>query len=88
MKEQSKTIVVHTFRMGDVDDPDLYAAVPILKWEKSEVGTWVMERAAEVPSWHRRIDPFNYGYTYEIRATLSGQDLTFFNLKWGGQISL
>ena len=40
-----KTIkfIAHEFRMGDVDDPDLYAAVPLIEWEKSEPGQWLME---------------------------------------------
>jgi hypothetical protein len=35
-------ICVHEFTMGDVEDPDLYAAQPLIEWEKSESGQWVM----------------------------------------------
>ena len=74
--EQTKTVVVHSFSMGDVEDPDLYAAEPLIKWEKSETGQWVMNNAVETPSWHRMADPYNYGYRYEIRAKLQGARLT------------
>jgi len=37
-----KQYVFHTFRMGDVEDPELYAAPPILEWQKTEQGCWVM----------------------------------------------
>ena len=41
------TVVVHRFRMGDVEDPDLYAAQPLWEWQSSEMGKWVMERAVD-----------------------------------------
>jgi hypothetical protein len=74
--EQTKTVVVHSFTMGDVEDPDLYASEPLIKWEQSEQGQWVMNNAVETPSWHRMADPYNYGYRYEIRAKLQGSRLT------------
>ena len=75
-------IVVHRFGVGDVDDPDLYAAEPIYQWEKSEAGQWVMANSIETPSWHRSVDMNTYGHRYEIRADLHDQDVTFFKLKW------
>jgi len=81
--EQAKTVVVHSFSMGDVEDPDLYAAEPLIKWEKSEAGQWVMNNAVETPSWHRMADPYNYGYRYEIRARLRGPALTEWFLRHG-----
>jgi hypothetical protein len=80
--EQTKTVVVHSFSMGDVEDPDLYAAEPLIKWERSEQGQWVMDNAVETPSWHRMADPYNYGYRYEIRAKLQGPALTEWLLKY------
>jgi hypothetical protein len=81
--EQTKTVVVHEFTMGDVEDPDLYAAIPLIEWEKSEVGEWVMRNAVEIPSWHRTADPIAYGYRYQIRAKLRGPALTEWLLKYG-----
>ena len=81
--EEIRTVVVHSFSMGDVEDPDLYAAQPLIEWEKSEQGQWVMANATETPSWHRIPDPFHMGYRYQIRAKLQGASLTFFLLKWG-----
>ena len=31
-------LVVHRFRLGDVEDPDLYAAEPLYKWQESDSG--------------------------------------------------
>lgn len=81
----TKTIVVHSFRMGDVEDPDLYAAEPLLKWEKSEIGQWVMSNAVETPSWHRIPDMVAFGYLYQIRAKLQGPKLTEYLLKYGDE---
>jgi len=81
-----KTVVVHQFLMGDVEDPDLYAAEPMWKWQQSEQGAWVMEHAVEPPVWHRQPDAVNYGYQYAISAKLTTKDLTYFYLKWGNNI--
>lgn len=75
-------ICVHEFSMGDVEDPDLYAAEPILQWQKSEAGEFVMAHAVEQPYWVRAIDASTYGYRYRIMARLSEQNQTFFRLKF------
>jgi hypothetical protein len=81
--EETKEIVVHTFTMGDVEDPDLYAAQPLYEWQESEAGKWVMEHAAESPMWHRMADPMSYGYKYSITAKLQGARLTEWLLRHG-----
>lgn len=81
--EECKTVVVHSFTMGDVEDPDLYAAEPMIKWEQSELGQWVMRNAADTPTWHRMADPSTYGYKYQIRAKLMGPALTEWLLRYG-----
>jgi hypothetical protein len=81
--EEVREIVVHEFMMGDVDDPDLYAAEPLWKWQQSEEGQWVMENAVETPSWYRIPDTMQYGYKYQIRAKLMGPRLTEYLLRQG-----
>ena len=75
-------VAVHSFTMGDVEDPDLYAAQPIYEWQQSEMGQWVIEHAVETPFWHRTIDPASYGHKYYIIARLREQDQTYWTLKW------
>lgn len=79
--EEVKEFIIHEFQMGDVDDPDLYAAQPLREWEESEFGQWVMKNAAEVPSWHRIADMSIYGYRYQIRAKFFGPTLTEYLLR-------
>jgi hypothetical protein len=81
--EEVKTIVVHEFSMGDVEDPDLYAAQPLHEWEKSEQGQWIMRNACDTPTWHRMADHTMFGYRYRITAKLMGPALTEWLLKYG-----
>ncbi len=84
--EEVKELVVHSFSMGDVEDPDLYAAQPLSEWENSEFGQWVMKNACDVPTWHRMADQITYGYRYQIRAKFMGPALTQMLLKYGNKI--
>ena len=79
--DEVREVVVHSFTMGDVEDPDLYAAEPLWKWQESEAGQWVMNNALDVPQWHRMTDPVSFGYKYYITAHLSGPSLTEYLLR-------
>jgi hypothetical protein len=79
--EEVRDVVVHEFTMGDVEDPDLYAAEPLWKWQQSEAGQWVITHAVETPSWYRIPDQLQYGYKYQIRAKLTGARLTEYLLR-------
>lgn len=81
--EEVKTVVVHEFQMGDVEDPDLHAAQPLYEWEHSERGQWVMKNSCDTPTWHRSADPITYGYRYRITAKLTGPALTEWLLRYG-----
>lgn len=80
--EECKQIIVHTFTLGDVEDPDLYAAHPLWEWQESEQGKWVIANCVEPPVWHRVADPLTYGYKYAITARLAGPALTAWLLKY------
>jgi len=75
-------VVVHRFRLGDVEDPDLYAAQPIHEWETSDSGKFVMEHAVDTPEWHRNLDQVTYGYQYAIVAELEKKKLSEFYLRF------
>jgi hypothetical protein len=78
----SITHVVHTIRMGDVEDPDLFVGQPIWEWQQTEQGKWIMENSNPTPSWHRQVDYTTYGHIYQIRAYLTHKQLTFWKLKY------
>ena len=77
------TVKVHEFRLGDVEDPDLYAAQPLYDWQQSEMGEWIMARAVDAPEWHRTTDPMSVGHRYIIIAKLKDIDYTAWQIKWG-----
>lgn len=80
-----KSIVVHTFTIGDVDDPDLFAADPLYTWRNSPAGKWVLENAIEVPVTYRTLDPSSgwWGYTYKVVAKFHEINITEYYLRWG-----
>lgn len=75
-------VCVHEFTMGDVEDPELYAAHPLWEWQQSEQGQWVMEHAVETPYWISAADYTTYGYKVKVMARLSDPDKTFWTLKY------
>lgn len=76
-----RDVCVHEITMGDVEDPDLWVADPIWKWQQTEAGKFVMEHAVEAPYWTRHMDYASYGHKYRIMARLSEQNETFWRLK-------
>jgi hypothetical protein len=80
--EEIYKVVVHRFRVGDAEDPDLYAAEPMLEWERQPAGKFIMENAIETPEWHRQLDYTTYGYQYIIVAELEKKKLSEYYLKF------
>ena len=86
--EEIYKVVVHRFRVGDAEDPDLYAAEPILEWERQPSGKFIMENAIETPVWHRQLDQTTYGYQYIIVAELEKKKLSEYYLKFDKTIKI
>lgn len=80
--EELHKIVVHSFRMGDAEDPDLYAAQPLYDWQHSDAGQFVMKNAAETPEWHRYLDHSTMGYVYSVTAILEKKKLSEYYLRF------
>lgn len=81
--EEIHKVVVHQFTLGDVEDPELYAAEPIINWQKSAAGTFVMNNAIDVPMFQQIKDNLAWGYKYVIIAELEKKKLSEFYLKFG-----
>jgi hypothetical protein len=76
-------LTLHTFTMGDVEDPYLYAAFPIGEWQKTEHGRWVMEHAIGESTFYCKADPNTYGFRVDIVGELEEKDITYLKLRWG-----
>lgn len=74
--------VVHRFCMGDVDDPEIYAAEPIWKWQQTDQARWISENASEELYWTRSMDQNSYGYVFEIVAQFTPEQYTYYKLKY------
>ena len=76
-------IIFHKFLLNDVEDPEIYAAGPIIEWEKSEQGQWCKENSTIPVAYRVVVDHETWGYQVAIYGDLKDQDRTFFKLKWG-----
>ena len=78
-------IEFHTFTMGDVEDPEIFAAEPIYQWQQTEQGRWVMEHADDL-AYYRLSDPVTWGYRFVIRGEINDAvRLTEYLLRWPKQ---
>jgi hypothetical protein len=74
-------MIFYSFTMGDVEDPDIYAAGPILDWQQTEKGRWVMEHGTKL-TYHVSPDPTTLGYKVSITGFLNSEDEVYYNLKY------
>lgn len=74
-------VIVHKFSLGDVDDPEIYAAQPIYEWQQTEAGKWVMENSVDT-YWLKHNDYQSYSLQYKIVATFTEKDATYYALKY------
>jgi hypothetical protein len=80
-----KQYLFHTFRMGDVEDPEIYAAVPINDWQQTEKGKWVMEHCPD-PQFRISPDAYAWGHLVSIYGPLEDKDGILFVLKWSDDV--
>jgi hypothetical protein len=68
--------------MGDVEDPELYAAQPLYEWQQTEQGQWVMEHCAD-PRFIVQHDNCNWGHSIIVYGEVEDQLATEYLLRWG-----
>ena len=76
-------VIVHTIEMGDVEDPEIYAAEPIIKFENTDKGRWLMANSYKQLEFTIQPNSRTYGYKISIWSYLTEKDLTYYSLKWG-----
>ena len=82
MVKEIHKVVVHTFRMGDVEDPDLYASQPLSEWQDSDAGKFILEHAIETPIWQKNVDAISWGWQFVIIAELEKKKLSEYYLRF------
>ena len=76
-----KRLPLHQFRMGDVDDVEIYVAQPIYEWQQTPAGKWCMEHAENL-HYLTALDPGSFGYCITITGDLEDKLATEFLLRW------
>jgi hypothetical protein len=74
-------LALHQFRMGDVDDVEIYVAQPIYEWQQTEAGKWCMTNATNL-HYLTGFDPTGFGYRITITGDLEDQLATEYLLRW------
>ena len=68
--------------MGDVEDPELYAAFPLGEFMATEKGQWIRDNCAD-PQYIIRPDPNTFGQRVIVSGELEDQLVTEYLLRWG-----
>jgi hypothetical protein len=76
-----KRLALHQFRMGDVDDVEIYVAHPIYEWQQTPQGRWCMDNATNL-HYLTGFDPDGWGYRITITGDLEDKLATEFLLRW------
>ena len=71
--------LVKEIRMGDVEDPYLYAAFPLSEWEQTEEYRWLKSQCDDLVFY---VDVHDMGYMIRVYAPLAGEALTYYTLKY------
>jgi hypothetical protein len=67
--------------MGDVEDPELYAAQPLYEWQQTEQGQWVIENCSD-PQYIIRADVNTFGQRVIVYGEVKDQLATEYLLRW------
>jgi hypothetical protein len=74
-------LALHSFRMGDVDDVEIYVAQPIYEWQQTEQGKWCMSNATNL-HYLTGFAPDGWGYRITITGDLEDKLATEYLLRW------
>jgi hypothetical protein len=77
-----KKFVFHSFIMGDVEDPEIYAAVPLSEFMATEKGQWVKANCPD-PVYSIGPDAVFYQYRVTIHGVLEDRAAVEYVLRWG-----
>ena len=76
-----KRLIFHSFTMGDVEDPEIYAAQPLCEFMSTDKGQWVKANCAD-PCYKVTPDPTMYGYRIVVYGMVEEKLATEFLLRW------
>jgi hypothetical protein len=71
----------HSFNMGDVEDPELYASFPLGEFMETEKGQWIRANCLD-PKYIIRPDVQSYGHKVIVYGEVDEKLATEYFLKW------
>lgn len=74
-------ITFHSFGMGDVDDPELYASIPLAEFMETEKGQWIKANCLD-PQFIVRPDAHYYGMRVIVYGEVEPKAATEYFLRW------
>jgi hypothetical protein len=76
------TIEVHSFGIGDPDDPEIYAAQPLHEFMQTNKGQWIKEHCQD-PMYIIRPDITMFSQRVIVYGTVEDISATEYYLRWG-----
>ena len=76
-------LTVKIFKLGDVEDPDVYLGAAAYDWLQTEHGAWVKANARDLTYHHSPFSQDYYGYQCSISAKFEDEMAVIYKLKWG-----
>lgn len=76
-----KRIVFHTVLLGDVDDPEIYAAGPLYDFMQTPKGQWLKENCLD-PVYRVEPDPNTFGFKVLVYGELEEKKAVEYLLRW------
>jgi hypothetical protein len=73
--------------MGDVEDPELYASLPLGEFMTTEKGQWIRDNCAD-PQYIIRPDPNSYGTRVIVYGEVEDKSAVEWILRWGQNESM
>ena len=73
--------------MGDVEDPELYAAFPLGEFMETEKGQWIKSHCQD-PCYIIRPDPSTFGVRCIVYGSVEDKSATEYYLRWESQHGL
>jgi hypothetical protein len=80
--EKPTKYLVHTVKVGDVEDPDVMVAFPLSAWLDTDAGKYVTENSNPKPIWYRGVVTDSYHIEYHVYAYFTPKQITYFKLKF------
>ena len=71
----------HSFGMGDVEDPELYASLPLGEFMATDKGQWIRANCQD-PQNVIRPYPYSYGHRVIVYGEVEEPAATEYFLKW------